>query len=98
MTTMRFAARSSAALFALLALVASACGGGSSTDAGAPAEAGSTAADSAAVAAAGNIDILEPNDDVRLLEVLDVTNGEPTTLASTVDGDRPVLLWFWAPH
>jgi hypothetical protein len=32
------------------------------------------------------------------LRVLDVNTGEPTTIAEVVDGDRPVLLWFWAPH
>lgn len=37
-------------------------------------------------------------DDVRLIEVLEVDTGEPTTLADTVTGNRPVLLWFWAPH
>lgn len=52
----------------------------------------------AASVAEENIDDLVASDDVRLLEVLDVETGEATTIADTVTGDRPVLLWFWAPH
>jgi len=88
------------ALFALLALVASACGGDSPTETGdAPAPTGDTGNTTDVQSVADeNIDDLETSDDIRLLEVLDVDSGEPTTLASTVTGDRPVLLWFWAPH
>lgn len=64
-----------------------------------PADEGdATAPVDAAAAAETNIDDLEPSDDVRTLEVLDVKTGEPTTIADAVTGDRPVLLWFWAPH
>jgi len=31
-------------------------------------------------------------------EVVGVSDGAKTTLREVVDGDRPVLLWFWAPH
>lgn len=41
---------------------------------------------------------LESSSDVRDFEVLDVASGNPTTLRDVVDGDRPVLLWFFAPH
>lgn len=69
----------------MLALVATACGDeGSSADTAAPVSEPATD--------------LTPNDDIRLTEILDVTSGDATTLADTATGDRPVLLWFWAPH
>lgn len=33
-----------------------------------------------------------------LTEVLLVADGSVTTLADAVTGDRPLLIWFWAPH
>lgn len=76
-------------LFAAVALLAAACGGSGSTETGAAADGGPDPTP---------IEDLATNDDVRLLEVLDVETGGATTLADTVTGDRPVLLWFWAPH
>lgn len=32
------------------------------------------------------------------VEVLDVATGAPTQFAELLPADRPVLLWFWAPH
>ena len=55
-------------------------------------------ASAAGAAATSNADSLSVNDDVRLTEVLDVSDGSVQTLRTAVDGDRPVLLWFWAPH
>ncbi|MDE0607187.1 MAG: hypothetical protein OXH78_08535 [Acidimicrobiaceae bacterium] len=53
-------------------------------------------------AAADNVSSLQPNNDRRLIEVLNVADGSVASLAApmngVVDGDRPVLLWFWAPH
>jgi hypothetical protein len=98
-----------AAVVTALALLAGACGSSGSED-GATSDSGSvddsaSGADpatgpleNAAEVAAANINSLVSHDDVRLLEVLDVDTGEPTTIAEVVDGDRPVLLWFWAPH
>jgi hypothetical protein len=98
---------------AALALIASACGSsGSGTSTASPAapdsdpvadgESGASLAtgpvENAAEVAAANINSLVAHEDIRLLEVLDVDTGEPTTIAEVVDGDRPVLLWFWAPH
>ncbi|NCG25795.1 MAG: hypothetical protein GWP47_16890 [Actinobacteria bacterium] len=37
-------------------------------------------------------------DDVRDIEVLSVDDGSVSSLRDAVTGDRPVLLWFWAPH
>ena len=38
------------------------------------------------------------SDDVRDIEVLSVDDGSVSSLRDAVTGDRPVLLWFWAPH
>ena len=85
LSSMSFPSRSRfLALVAALGLAASACGSGSTSP--------------TTAAAQENIDELATNDDVRLVEVLDVVSGGVTTLAEAVDGDRPVLLWFWAPH
>ncbi len=32
------------------------------------------------------------------VDVLDVATGETVNFASLIPADRPVLLWFWAPH
>lgn len=70
------------------ALVASACGGGDSA----------AVSDGASEAAATNIETLEASSDVRDFEILSVNDGSKTTLRDAIDGDRPVLVWFWAPH
>ena len=36
--------------------------------------------------------------DVPDLEMVDVASGSSVRLASLVTGDKPLLLWFWAPH
>ena len=36
--------------------------------------------------------------DLSQTELLDTRTGEITTLSEVVTGDRPVLLWYWAPH
>ena len=93
------------AIFGALLVVATACGSGTDdtstaavTDGPANVSSGPDSPDAAAAAAVANIEGLTPSDDVRLIEVLDVESGGVTTLADAVDGDRPVLLWFWAPH
>jgi ABC-type glycerol-3-phosphate transport system substrate-binding protein len=84
---LRRALRAPLIALAAAGLVLAGCGGGDPTS------------DSeASASAAANQGQLRTSDDVRRIEVLDVTTGEPTTLAETVDGDRPVLVWFWAPH
>lgn len=32
------------------------------------------------------------------VDVRDILSGETVSVASLVPSDRPVLLWFWAPH
>jgi hypothetical protein len=80
-------------LYALAAAVAlGACGGG-----------GGSAPDTPEAAAAvqtaeQSSDELIVTDNPLTTQVLNVTNGSTVTLETVVDGDRPVLVWFWAPH
>lgn len=58
-------------------------------------------ADVAIANAQANIGNLAPaqNEDNALdIEVLAVGDGSIQTLRNVVDGDRPVLLWFFSPH
>ena len=52
--------------------------------------------------AAANAEANQPNlaatDNVLDTEVLVVADGSITTLAAAATGDRPLLVWFWAPH
>lgn len=52
--------------------------------------------------AAANAEANQPNlaatDNVLDTEVLVVADGSITTLAEAATGDRPLLVWFWAPH
>ena len=77
---------------AFLLLVA-ACGGSSgvetAVDAGTP---------SAAATAETNLPLLQSADDARDTQILSVADGSVSSLRDAADGDRPVLLWFWAPH
>ena len=92
-----------------IALIAAACGGEPATVAGTitdqPAAAtaqddtaAATAEDDAAANAAANQPSLATADDVLDTEVLVVADGSVTTLAEAATGDRPLLVWFWAPH
>lgn len=78
------------ALFALL-MLASAC----STGADVP---DNPAAAAASAEAAANIDNLQQSDNVFDIELLDVADGTVSTLGQAIDGDRPVLIWFYSPH
>ena len=75
-----------------VSLLISACGPGTAATPDTP------GASAAAEAAAANIDGLQRANNVLDIEVLDVADGSVSTLRSAVDGDRPVLLWFFAPH
>ena len=104
----------SAAAAVAITLFAGACGGAESTTTGPgeppssdPVEnsggssvipAGQVDPVTAATAAGANIDGLRADDDVRLTQLLNVADGAPASISDAVDGDRPVLLWFWAPH
>lgn len=36
--------------------------------------------------------------DLPAVKVVDVVSGESLVLSSLAPADRPILLWFWAPH
>lgn len=82
----------------VVTLVAAACGSESSTETStspaAPADTGATTSSESDTDAGSSPGAAA----VTTIEVLDVVSGNATTIADTVTGDRPVLLWFWAPH
>jgi len=55
-------------------------------------------ADEAIANAETNQSALQSADDVLDIETLAIADGSAQTLREVVDGDRPVLLWFFAPH
>ncbi len=82
-------------------LLLSACGGGGeTTSTGATPDAGTETSSGASPAdlAEENAQSLQSTDDGRTSEVLNIADGSITSLQEAVTGDRPVLLWFWAPH
>ncbi|MGI9606274.1 MAG: hypothetical protein ACR2P0_09075 [Acidimicrobiales bacterium] len=64
----------------------------------APAGSDSVTNGSPAENAEANTANLQSADDARDIEVLTVADGSISSLRDAVDGDRPVLVWFWAPH
>lgn len=55
-------------------------------------------AEEAEAAANQNIGSLQSAEDVLDIQVLSVHDGAVSSLREAVTGDRPVLLWFYAPH
>ena len=72
---------------ASLGVVAIGCGGSASEPQTATATATATATNDRGIAA-----------DVPDLQVVDVATGASSSLRALLPGDKPVLLWFWAPH
>ena len=87
---------------------ATAAGGADSSPTTAPAEAGATTESQAPAepvsnqasgdGASANGTAVAVSADVPDLEMVDVASGTGVRLASLVTGDKPLLLWFWAPH
>lgn len=73
------------------ALFLTACGAEGAAPTTAEAAAAGDAADT-------NQSSLDQSGNVLDIEVLDVSDGSKATLRDAVDGDRPVLLWFYSPH
>lgn len=89
----------------IFAALLAACGGSAAIDSGAApepiSETTTDAAESGASAenaAAANIPNLQSAEVVFDVEVLSVADGSVSSLREVVTGDRPVLVWFWAPH
>lgn len=74
---------------ALAAVGLAACGEGGDPSAG---SAVTTAGNPRAAAAAA------PGSAIPAVTVLDVGSGDEFALGSIVPSERPVLVWFWAPH
>ncbi len=74
-----------------LGFVAGGCGGSAS----APQAATATLSDTLGVPPADDRGIAA---DVPDLQVVDVATGASSSLRALLPGDKPVLLWFWAPH
>ena len=81
-----------------LAIGLSACGGGGESVSSSATPAEVQEANSAEAAAAQNLPLLQPSDQLVDFEVLNVSDGSISTLQEEVAGDRPVLLWFFSPH
>jgi hypothetical protein len=82
-----------------LAVVLGACGGTADVEsAGTTDEVGQSTTPSVEDIAAANIPLLETADDPIDVEVVSVSDGSVASLRAAVDGDRAVLVWFYAPH
>ena len=78
------------AVLTLLAVVAASCGGTEpAQDGRAPAPPASPPAEPPAAAGP----TILPD-----VTVIDVVSGESLLVSSLAPADRPILLWFWAPH
>ena len=75
---------------AIVALTGAACG---ADDVATTAEPASTETGMAAPD-----DPASPSGDVPDLDMVSVYTGETVNLQSLVNGETPLLLWFWAPH
>ena len=86
-------------VLAVPAVVAAACGGGdeSSQVSTAPA---APAADPAPAPqpAPAPAPAAAPGNDIPEVTVVNVVSGDSLVLSSLAPADRPILLWFWAPH
>ena len=100
----RFGARGGVATSLVVAgaLAISACGSDGTTAAG---EAGSTPAPAVTAAAAPSEASVgagpvapPPASNLPAVGLLDTASGDQVNLQTVVDGERPLLFWFWAPH
>lgn len=89
------------AVLAVAAAVAAACGGADSapvaTAPAPPADPPAAPEPSPAPESPPPADAAGGND-LPAVTVVDVASGESLVLSSLAPADRPILLWFWAPH
>ena len=88
-------------LFAVVALIAVACGGdgdGGDADGVAAPSAASTAPSTTATTIMAAPAAPSATVEVPDAVLTDVASGEEVSLRSIVPSERPVLFWFWAPH
>ena len=84
------------AVSALAALGLVACGGGGNGPAGRPAAPTGNPQAAGPVAPGAQPD--PGTSDIPAVTVRDVASGDEFALGSVVPSERPVLVWFWAPH
>ncbi len=90
------------AIAVCLALSAAACGDSSDSPETAPIESPTSTEASAtqesATEPAPESAAPAPASDLPSVEVVDVATGATVNLASFAPADKPLVLWFWAPH
>ena len=88
------------ALAVALVLSATACGSGDNNpESSSPAQTQAPALTAApAQTQAPESTAPAPTSDLPSVEMVNVTNGATVNLASFAPSDRPIVLWFWAPH
>ena len=86
----------SAALAVVLALGAAACGDSSTPTASTSPATTPTQAPAAEQGPASEAPV--PESDLPSVEVVNVGTGASVSLAGFAPSDRPLVLWFWAPH
>ena len=89
-------ARSAAAAAGIVLLVGACGGGGSSAEQAA--ELSAVAADSGDAAAETENEADPSVNELADVEVIDVATGDLVNLKSFAPADKPIVLWFWAPH
>lgn len=77
-------------MFAALAVFATACGGGGGS--------GQSSEQSSLAATTASQNTPTLSSDLSVSELFDTRTGEITNLSEVVTGDRPILVWYWAPH
>lgn len=80
--------RRAALLAAAAVLGLSACGSNDTTSSGQVTDPGADASSTAT----------SSQSDLPAVEVVDVVTGASLELTELASSDRPILLWFWAPH
>jgi hypothetical protein len=80
------------------ASVLGACGSTSSSSAAAPSVSTAAGASASAPPSDPGAANAAPANPLPVMNVTDVKTGQPVALASFLDGSKPLLVWFWAPH
>jgi len=80
------------AVLAVLALLATACGGESTSVENAD---GVTVAGGTPFVASTGTSV---NNGLPAVNVLDLSNGEVVNFSTAAPSDKTLVLWFWAPH
>jgi len=89
------------AAIVFLALFAVACSGDPADQAGtsaSPVEHSPAAPSASNEAGVADLSAAPIATDLPAIDTIDVRTGDTVNLQSLVPSDKPLLLWFWAPH